>query len=150
MLQIPYVNCSKCNMRLIQQLCKETANFKNKSPQLSHNKYFLQAHFFIENNPTIFHYGGNKSLNLKSRKVPLYLIVSFFSNSLIVKSGRLALSKCFALIFGFSKVTYTIATSVIQEPIIFGDLHVNLVVLIGFSTTFAKVAINNLYLTKNF
>ena len=103
MLQIPYVSCSKCNMRLIQQPCKETANFKNKSPQLSHSKYFLQAHFFIENNPTIFHYGGNKSLNLKSRKVPLYLIVSFFSNSLIVKSGRLALSKMFCFNLWFFK-----------------------------------------------
>ena len=35
-------------MRLIQQPGKETTNFKNNK------KYFLYAHFIIQNNPTLF------------------------------------------------------------------------------------------------
>lgn len=53
----------------------KTTNLKNKSSQLSLNKYFLYAHFFTKNSPN-FLFLGKQDIKLISRKVPVSLYLS--------------------------------------------------------------------------
>ena len=49
MLQMSCASCSKRNINDTDAITRqrETTNFKNKGPSLSHIKYFLQAHYIL-------------------------------------------------------------------------------------------------------
>ena len=94
-----YASCSKSNINHTDTTTRQrkTTNFKNKSPQLPHSKYFLQEYFFTAPN---FNYQAKKRLKLISKKSTCFCAFkSFFVvNSFIVKSERVALSKmCYIL-----------------------------------------------------
>ena len=103
MLQVSYASCSKCDLRLIQQPGKETTIFKNKSLQFSHNKYFLQAHFFIENNPNFLLLSKQEPSVKKQKSTSVFNSILFALNTLILNSERLALPKMFCFNLWFFK-----------------------------------------------
>ena len=137
MLWIPHSSCSKCNMKLIQQLGEEELLFsKEKALSFNTTHIFCMKIFFIENS-SYFLFLSKQGLNLISRSACFFVLKSYFVvNSLTAKPERVALSKISTSIFGFLKCIIIINN---YQPICFEYYfrHLNY-----FLQLAAKIAVN--------